>query len=191
MNKYIKLVMTIVALVILLIGAGVLYKKLASEYTPDTDLQISAEDKHETETVPAIDFVMENQAGEEVTLFSLVGKPMVLNFWASWCGPCKMELPDFQAAYERYGSEIEFVMVNMTDGMQETKESATEFIESEDYTLPFYFDMKQEAAYGYGIYSLPTTYFVDGSGNIVAGAKGMLDAEALEVGISMIYSSNE
>lgn len=142
----------------------------------------------EQASAKVIDFTMENMAGEEVTLYSLVGKPLVLNFWASWCGPCKMELPDFQDAYEKYDGEVEFVLVNMTDGMQETKEKAMKFIETEGYTLPFYFDVNQEAAYSYGVYALPTTYFVDENGTVIAGAQGMLDAKSLETGISMIYN---
>ncbi len=145
----------------------------------------------EEASAQVIDFTMENMAGEEVTLYSLVGKPLVLNFWASWCGPCKMEIPDFQDAYEKYEGEVEFVLVNMTDGMQETKEKAMKFIEAEGYTLPFYFDVNQEAAYSYGVYALPTTYFVDENGNVVAGAQGMLDAKSLETGISMIYKEGK
>lgn len=145
----------------------------------------------EQASAKVIDFTMENMAGEEVTLYSLVGKPLVLNFWASWCGPCKMELPDFQDAYEKYEGEVEFVLVNMTDGMQETKEKAMKFIEGEGYTLPFYFDIHQEAAYSYGVYALPTTYFVDENGTVIAGAQGMLDEKSLETGISMIYKESE
>lgn len=144
-------------------------------------------DTDETNDAMAIDFTVENAAGKEVTLYSFIGKPIVLNFWASWCRPCKMELPDFQAAYEKYDGEIEFVMVNLTDGIQETKESATQFIEGEGYTLPFYFDTTQEAAYTYGIYSLPMTFFINAEGEIIAYAQGMIDAETLEKGISMIY----
>lgn len=194
MKKYVKLIIGVAAFVLLLIGASVLYNNLAKEYKPEANLQ-AVPDSAETEQIPAeqesakvIDFTMENMAGEEITLYSLVGKPLVLNFWASWCGPCKMELPDFQDAYEKYDGEVEFVLVNMTDGMQETKEKAMKFIETEGYTLPFYFDVNQEAAYSYGVYALPTTYFVDENGTVIAGAQGMLDAKSLETGISMIYN---
>ncbi len=133
------------------------------------------------------DFTVETADGEEVSLHDFFGKPIVLNFWASWCGPCKMELPDFQDAFEKYDGEIEFVMVNMTDGMQETKEIAMEFMEGEGYTLPVYYDTAQDAAYTYTVYSLPTTFFINADGEAVAYAQGMIDAETLETGISMIY----
>lgn len=135
----------------------------------------------------APDFTVENGDGEEVSLHDFFGKPIVLNFWASWCGPCKMELPDFQEAYEKYDGEVQFLMVNMTDGMQETKEIAMKFMDDAGYTLPVYYDTAQEAAYTYTVYSLPTTFFISAEGEPVAYAQGMIDAETLEKGISMIY----
>ena len=135
----------------------------------------------------AIDFTMEDAAGEEVALYDYIGKPMVLNFWASWCRPCKAEIPDFQEAFEKYDGEIAFLMVNMTDGVQETKESAVSFIEEQGYTLPFYFDTQLQGAYTYGVYSLPMTFFIDADGEMIAYAQGMIDRETLETGISMIY----
>lgn len=134
----------------------------------------------------APNFTVETFEGEEVSLHDFFGKPIVLNFWASWCGPCKMELPDFQEAYEKYDGEIVFLMVNMTDGAQETKKSASGYMTEAGYTLPVYYDTKQDAAYTYGVYSLPTTFFINEKGEAVAYAQGMIDAETLETGISMI-----
>lgn len=148
--------------------------------------QESSSDETTSENL-APNFTVETADGEEVSLHDFFGKPIVLNFWASWCGPCKMELPDFQDAYEKYAGEIEFIMVNMTDGMQETKEIAMKYMEDAGYTLPVYYDTAQDAAYTYTVYSLPTTFFISADGEPVAYAQGMIDAETLETGISMIY----
>lgn len=210
MKKYIGLIIGIVIFVVIIAGAGVLYSKLSEEYgagqnllvnkengatevaeqeEPEQDTTAATEEAAEPEKIMAIDFTVEDAEGDQVNLLSFVGKPIVLNFWASWCGPCKSELPDFQAAYEKYGEEVEFVIVNMTDGVRETKEIATAYMEEQGYTLPVYYDTEQDAAYTYGVYSLPTTYFVAEDGELVAGAQGMIDAETLEYGISMIYTA--
>lgn len=199
MKKYLGLIIGIVAFVAIIAGAGILYSKLSEEYGTGQNLivnketeamdEAATEETTEPEKIMAIDFTVEDAAGEQVNLLSFVGKPIVLNFWASWCGPCKSELPDFQAAYEKYDGEVEFVMVNMTDGVRETKEIAAAFMEEQGYTLPVYYDTEQEAAYTYGVYSFPTTYFVAADGELVAGAQGMIDADTLEYGISMIYTA--
>ena len=147
----------------------------------------SGDNSQEQQYTPAMDFVMETVEGEEIMLYDFVGKPIVLNFWASWCGPCKAEIPDFQATYEKLGEEVEFIMLNATDGVQETKEGAMEFIKEQGYTLPFYFDTQMQGSYLYSIYSLPTTFFINAEGEVVAYAQGMIDAATLEYGISMIY----
>ena len=97
-----------------------------------------------------------------------------------------MEMPDFEEAYKNYGNDVNFLMVNMTDGSRETVETASEFIAEKAYTFPVFYDTAQEAAYGYGVYSLPTTYFIDAQGNAIAYAQGAINAETLQKGLDAI-----
>ena len=136
----------------------------------------------------APDFTVYDAEGNAFKLWDFRGKPVILNFWASWCGPCKSEMPDFQEVYEEYGEEIHFLMVNMTDGYQETVESASKFIADAGYTFPVYYDTASEAAYTYNVYSIPTTFFIDAEGYGVAYGSGAMDKEIIMTGIEMIRS---
>ncbi len=162
-------------------------KQEESQESEEGSQNATEEQQPSVELQQAPNFTVETEEGEEVSLHDFFGKPIVVNFWASWCGPCKMELPDFQAAYEKYEGEITFLMVNMTDGSRETKDTAMKYMKDAGYSLPVYYDVKQDAAYTYTVYSLPTTFFINAEGEAVAYAQGMIDAETLETGISMIY----
>lgn len=136
----------------------------------------------------APDFTVYDVDGDAVSLSDFIGKPVVINFWASWCGPCKMEMPEFEEKYKELGGDVHFLMVNMTDGNRETRETAISFIEESGYTFPIYLDTDQDAAYTYGVYSIPSTYFIGADGTAVAMAQGAIDSSVLERGIDMIYS---
>lgn len=181
-----KFILLILLLVAVMIGASALYTFLGEDYQPD---QLSTTPS-QTETQPATtvpDFTVYDQEGNPVKLSDYFGKPIVLNFWASWCGPCKMEMPDFQMQYHALNGEVEFLMVNMTDGYQETLTSASQFIQDSGYTFPVFYDTQGDAASTYQVYSLPTTFFIDKNGVGVAQATGALTAENLQKGIGMIY----
>lgn len=135
---------------------------------------------------PAPDFTVYDREGNTVRLSDFRGKPVVLNFWASWCGPCKKEMPDFEEIYKEYGEDIHFVMVNLTDGAQETMKTATTFLDGSGYTFPVYYDKDTDAAYTYQVYGIPVTYFINAEGHLIAQGSSALDAETIKRGIEMI-----
>ena len=160
--------------------------------TTESDTEKPTQESETTSPVVlAPDFTVYDLEGNPVHLLSYLGKPIVLNFWASWCGPCKMEMPDFQKAYEELDGNVQFLMVNMTDGSRETVETAISFIESQGYTFPVLFDSDMDAAITYNAYSLPTTYFISAEGQVIARASGAISAELLQQGIDMIYTPED
>jgi thiol-disulfide isomerase/thioredoxin len=138
----------------------------------------------------APDFSMLDTNGGTVTLSQHFGKPLVLNFWASWCPPCKAEMPDFEIVYQEMGEDVTFLMVNLTDP-REPIATAQKFIEQEGYTFPVYFDTEGEAVLAYSIRSIPTTLFIDREGYIVTGAQGAISERALRMGIEMAVGEDE
>lgn len=140
----------------------------------------------ETVDMTAPGFTVYDADGNEVALESLRGKPVILNFWATWCGYCVMEMPDFQTMYETYGDQIHFMMVNVTDGYQETQEAASAFIVEKGFTFPVYYDLELSAASAYGVNAMPVTYFVDENGQLVAYGQGAMDAATLLQGVDML-----
>ena len=144
----------------------------------------ATEEGQETNLAP--DFTVYDMEGNAVSLSDFRGKPVVLNFWASWCGPCRSEMPDFQKIYEEYKEDVVFLMVNLTDGSQETVETVTSFIEKSGYTFPVYVDTDLDAARAYSVNSVPRTYFINAEGKSVAKAKTAINEEVILKGLNMI-----
>ena len=158
-------------LAVLIIGASVVYSQLALKYATEDDF---------TDPNPqgnmAPNFTVYDIDGNEVELYDFIGKPIVLNFWASWCGACQSHMPDFESKYQEMGDEVQFLIIN----------SASEFIAKRGYEFPVFYDTESDADNTFIVQSLPTTYFIDKRGNIVTYAIGAMDTETLQRGIDMI-----
>lgn len=201
-----SLIIIIAVFAIILIGAGVLYSTLSEDVAPASQLQTqplatqtpvedSAATDSETaenteasepEVIPAPDFTVYDKDGNPVKLSDFIGKPVIINFWASWCGYCMIEMPEFETAYQQYGEDIHFLMVNATDGSRETVDTAQKTVDEGGYTFPVYFDSELEASYTYGAYSLPMTFGIDAEGNAIVRANGAIDASTIDQIIGMI-----
>ena len=207
MKKNLILILSIVLFVVIMFGAYLLYHHFAGVQKQNLqqpqvhtqkaelqqDTQTDEEDNSQEETeqeqddLPeAPDFVMYDTEGKQVRLSDFEGKPVVLNFWASWCPPCKGEMPDFEEVFQEQGEEIQFVMVNITDGSRETAQSAAVFIEEQGFTFPVYLDSDLDGTSVYGVSSIPTTYFINADGKIAARAIGAIDKATLEQGLDLI-----
>ena len=188
-----KLLVLLAVLAGLLAGAAALYGRLSDEVdtgpalqAPVTEDETQARPDTQKERVQAPDFTVCDAEGNTLRLSDLRGKPVIVNFWASWCGPCQREMPDFEDAWLAYGEEVAFLMVNLTDGKRETAETAMAFLAETEYTFPVYFDTDLSAAITYGVNSIPATYLIDAEGNAVARAPGMLNRETLQLCIDLL-----
>lgn len=163
--------------VIILSLSYVIYHRYASQMEVEQIAEESVE-----EEVGMIDFLVYDASGNPVKL-SDFEKPRVVNFWASWCPNCVDELPDFEEVCKEYKDQIDFLFVDLTDGVQETKESGLSFLAENKLVLPVYFDTDMDAAINYGIRAIPMTLLLDKEGIVVAYARGAIGKDVLQKAI--------
>jgi len=118
------------------------------------------------------DFTLESLDGRKVALSSFKGKLVFLSFWATWCPPCRKEMPELQAAYEKLKTRG-FVIVAVD--LAEKKSTAADFIKKAGYTFPVLLDTDGRVGSAYGASSIPTNYIIDRGGKILARKVGLLD----------------
>lgn len=135
------------------------------------------------------DFTLTSLDGKNVTLSELRGKKVVLNFWATWCPPCKAEMPHMQNYYEQYAKKdnVEIIAVNLTSEERDVTadakiDSVMTFRDSFDLTFPILLDQDPKNSIGiaYQILTIPTTYFIDSNGYIQRAIKGPMNVEMLK-----------
>lgn len=191
MKNTVKWIIVAILLVGILAGATALYNKYSSEFDDsgmidnEESTDVNGTETQTTANENVLDFTVTDYDGNEVNLSDFKGKPIVLNFWATWCYYCKVEMPDFNEAYKKY-PDVQFLMVNATGTNGETVESAKAYVEQEKYEFDVFFDINYNGLRKFGVSSFPTTIFIDKDGNVHTERVGMLTMDALESEIKKI-----
>lgn len=169
---------TITFFTILLLGSGWLwYTRLPADASPAVRAPQPAVDH------PAPDFTLTRfDTGTTTSLADLRGKPLILNFWATWCRPCRAEMPALQATYERYGDDL--LIVGVDQG--EAGAVVGPFLEEFGITFPVLLDEEMSVGRKYRILGLPTTFFIDSRGVIRQVHAGEINSAILAEGIVKI-----
>lgn len=166
--------------------------KPSSQTNPSTEGTTSGKKPDVTEDIKkntAPDFTVLDKDGNTVRLSEKFGKPIVINFWATWCPPCKQELPDFDKLCKEYGDRVVFMMVNLTDGYRDTVDGTKRFVSGKGYTFPVYFDTKDNAASAYNVSSIPQTTFIDAKGNIYTTRIGAMNEAMLRIYLNALLGN--
>ena len=123
-----------------------------------------ATNEESSRVVKATDFTLQALDQQQYSLSDSQGKWTIVNFWASWCEPCKMEAPHLQRLYEEYHDQLEILAVNITK--KDTRKDVQEFVNRNELTFPVLFDEQGDVSMMYGAFTIPTTIFIDEKGNI-------------------------
>ena len=139
----------------------------------------------------ATDFTYYDVDGNAATLRDLRGLPVIVNFFASWCGPCKSEMPYLDEAAHAYDGQVRFLMVDMNAFGGDTPEAVFEMMEEGGYTFDVYFDTDGEGAIAYRVSSIPTTLFIAADGELLGQHVGAMTEDMLAKGIQKVLAGEK
>ncbi len=155
---------------------------IENETNPDQDeIEESPYEEEEIEYIMAPDFTLENLSGEEVSLSDHKGKIVFVNFWASWCFYCEMEMPDLQLISQ----ENEDLVILAVNEMEE-RSLIEDYLSESQYNFPILLDEKGKLLDLYPISGYPTTFFIDGEGHILGQRTGALDYDEMNQILDLI-----
>ena len=156
-------------------------KEINNSKNTDTENEESQED----DRIAPIDFTLYDQYGEEHTLSDYKGKTVFLNIWATWCPPCREEMPYINELYKEYGENQDDVVILGVAapklGKEGSEEDIIEFLEENGHEFPVVMDIDASMVYGYGISAFPSTLIIDKDGYIARYVRGAMDKETMQI----------
>ena len=167
-----NLIIGALVLALVIAGAVVAYQRLSDS------VELVPPPAQQEPQAPAAGFSVEDSEGNTVALADIEG-PVVLNFWTTWCPSCTRMLPALQAAYEQFGSDVKFMMINLVGSRGETPARSQAFVEEQGYAFPLYFDTGNEAGRAFAVRYLPTTVFINSDGVEIHRQVGTMSESAL------------
>ena len=167
-----------------------------STQSKETTNQNNTQTTQQTDLKPAFDFTAKDINGKEVKLSDFKGKKVYINVWASWCGPCKIEMPGLEKVYQKNKNNNDFVFLSITSPSDkefknskpadQDKETILGLAEQKKITYPILFDVNDRFMINYSIRSFPTHIFVNSDGTLAEQAVGVMDESTLENKISKL-----
>jgi peroxiredoxin len=178
---------SIVALIIAVIGGLFVQREyLSSSEAGAGDTALGLIDSNGVKVGElAPDFAILTVSGEVVRLSDFRGKTMVLNFWASWCPPCRAEMPDFQEIFEQREAADDFAILAVDKLVEDTEGAVREFVEEFGLTFEVGFDASDEIVQHYGVRGLPSTFFIDRDGILRQKSLGPVFGNLLADGVAL------
>lgn len=182
-------IILVLALVTIMIGTFIKDRieadQAINEYAKGYDVDLEKEESGIKKSQLAPDFTLKNLAGEEVTLSDFRGKKVILNFWTTWCPPCKAEMPHMQKYYDQYGEKDNVIIlaVNLTYD-SDSEEKVKQFASSYNIDFPILLTQKDMIEKQYKIMTIPSTFFIDTEGHIQRQIVGPLDLSTLQQYVS-------
>ena len=135
----------------------------------------------------APNFTLTDLQGRTVSLLSLRGRPVVINFFASWCPPCKMETPDLVNMYQQYGEKVQFLAVNMAP--DDTLSRVQEYVRAFGVPYPVLLDSSGAVEATYGVIDIPTSFFIDSKGVIMSRVVGFMPPVMMRAKVAQLLGS--
>lgn len=177
------IILILSGLIMFINGSFSVYKHLNDSNNSNSNSQ-SIDKENKNEKIMSIDFTLYDQNGKEHKLSDYKGKTVFLNFWATWCPPCKEEMPYIEQLYKEYNKNNKDVVIlgvaSPNLDREGSKEDIIEFLQQDKYTFPVVMDNNGELAYQYGISAYPTTFIIDKEGYITQYVPGAMDKQTMK-----------
>ena len=190
-KKYLPILKKIGGIILIISGLIMIYNGLDKRNTTiENEATNKVEQSQEDGKIKALDFTLYDQYGNTHTLSEYEGKTVFLNIWATWCPPCKQEMPYIEELYKEYNLNKEDVVIlglaSPYFGKEGSKEDIKEFLNSNKYTFPVVFDENADLIYSYGIQAFPTTFVIDKEGYIAQYVPGGMSKEIMKTLIESV-----